>query len=338
MAEIVLSPYIPDGSEFLLQFRTREAEVLKLTPFDDRYSSISAPLTPSAAPSPFPSTTDLANLNAHLLARKLDGLEPPLIPRKAMPSVVPEDVVVEETTSLKKSKDHEGETASQASRHDEEDVMGYSAEDQIEHRLRQLADLLLHDKRPARRSSEKRQVIFVLANYFILFLSMVAVFAEIQARAPSWLSWVETQMESVQQCAIGQEALFDCVQRGDFSGLIASFVLWVSRSAATKQFFLFGYKSSKHLWTSVYESFVTAICWGTSYMLIRRGMNPDTRKNFLRKYWKDAVYGSLAGFNASFMKQVLKNLIPQEALEDALQEALQERKLKILSWLPSFKM
>ncbi len=59
-------------------------------------------------------------------------------------------------------------------------------------------------------------------------------------------------------------------------------------------------------------------------MLIRHGMNQDTRQNFLRKYWKDAVYGSLAGFNASFMKQVLKNLIPHEALEDALQKGLQE--------------
>jgi hypothetical protein len=61
-------------------------------------------------------------------------------------------------------------------------------------------------------------------------------------------------------------------------------------------------------------------------------MNPDTRHRFLEKYWKDAVYGMLAGFNATFMKQILKNLIPQEAVEDALRE----RQLKILDWLPSF--
>ncbi len=121
-----------------------------------------------------------------------------------------------------------------------------------------------------------------------------------------------------------QEALFECAQRSDFTVWLLP-VLWLSRSAATKQFYLFGFKSSKHLWTSVYEFFITAICSGTSYMLIRHGMNQDTRQNFLRKYWKDAVYGSLAGFNASFMKQVLKNLIPHEALEDALQKGLQER-------------
>jgi len=347
--EIVLSPFIPDGSEFLLRFTAKEMEETKLRTVVDRYDSVSAPDSPSAAPSPFPSVTDLADLNAKLLAQKL--LTPQQANRKRMspppppppPENGPEDAAgnmtdTATTTASPPKKVTDAETASQGSRHDEDDVMDYSPEDMIEHRLRQLADLLIHEKKFVRRSAEKRQVVFVLANYFILFLTMVAVFAEIQARAPSWLNWVETQMESVQQCAMDQEALFECVHRGDFYGLIASFVLWLSRSAATKQFFLFGFKSSNALWTVVYESFVTAVCWGTSYMLIRRGMNPDTRKNFLRKYWKDAVYGSLAGFNASFMKQVLKNLIPQEALEDALQEALlQDRRLKIFSWLPSFK-
>jgi hypothetical protein len=65
-------------------------------------------------------------------------------------------------------------------------------------------------------------------------------------------------------------------------------------------------------------------------MFIRRGMNPDTRPNFIAKYWKDAVYGSLAGFNASFLKAVLKNLVPQEAVE----HALQDNQLRILSWFP----
>lgn len=78
---------------------------------------------------------------------------------------------------------------------------------------------------------------------------------------------------------------------------------------------------------------VTAFCWGFSYLFIRRAMNPATRPRFLHKYWKDAVYGSLAGFNAAFLKHVLKNLIPQEAVEDVLRE----RQLKILSWLPSFE-
>ena len=115
------------------------------------------------------------------------------------------------------------------------------------------------------------------------------------------------------------------------AGLVASVILWVSRSAATKRIFLFGFDSPRRLWTVVYESLVTAICWGFSYMFIRRGMNPDTSRHFLQKYWKDAMYGSLAGFNAAFMKHVLKNLIPQEAIEDALQD----RQLKILAWLPS---
>jgi hypothetical protein len=143
---------------------------------------------------------------------------------------------------------------------------------------------------------------------------------------------METHMKNVQDCAADQEALFQCVSNGDFAGLIASVLVWLSRSVVTKRIFLLGYDTPKKLWTVVYESMVTAVCWGFSYIFIRRGMNPDTRPRFIQKYWKDAVYGSLAGFNAAFMKQILKNLIPQEAVEDALRD----RQLKILSWLPNF--
>ena len=54
---------------------------------------------------------------------------------------------------------------------------------------------------------------------------------------------------------------------------------------------------------------ISSICWGVSYLWIRRGMNPETRKGYYSKYWKDAVYGSLAGFNGAFMKGVLKQAI-----------------------------
>jgi len=221
---------------------------------------------------------------------------------------------------------------------DDEDDMMLHSEDPIETRLRQITEILLADRKKSdgsgrlRRREEKRQVIFVVANYFVLFLALIAVSAELQMRAPNWLKMMEDQLQSVQNCGESQEALYVCISRGDFAGLIASLILWLSRSVATKQFFLFGFDTPKKLWNVVYESLVTSICWGISYLFIRRGMNPDTRSRFVQKYWKDAVYGSLAGFNAAFMKQVLKNLIPQEVVEDALRE----RHLKVLGWLPSF--
>ena len=207
------------------------------------------------------------------------------------------------------------------------------SEDPIEARLREITELLISDRQKRKyRSAGKRQVIFILANYFVLFLSLIAISAEIHARAPGWLSSLETQMNQISDCAADQEALFRCVSNGDFAGLIASVILWLSRSVATRRIFLFGFETPQKLWTVVYECLVTSFCWGCSYLFIRRGLNPDTRDRFLQKYWKDAVYGSLAGFNAAFMKQVLKNLIPQEAVEDVLRE----RQLKILNWLPSW--
>lgn len=220
---------------------------------------------------------------------------------------------------------------------DDYDDMMLHSEDPIEARLRQITELLILDRQKKRskyssHKREKRQVIFVLANYFVLFLSLIAISAEIQARAPNWLLSLESSLKNVQDCAADKDALFQCVSNGDFAGLVASILLYLSRSVATRRFFLFGFETPKKLWTVVYESLVTSVCWGFSYLFIRRGMNPDTRPQFVQKYWKEAVYGSLAGFNAAFMKHVLKNLIPQEAVEDVLRE----RQLKILSWLPSF--
>ena len=279
----------------------------------------------SISTSPGPMSASSAELNARLLAGRLKELQPGILKRRGSGAATTDGDSRSEDggwSERRESVTRQGrdadstEVASQGSNLNDGHVMGYNPEDQVEARLRELADLLIVDRRArkkfvARRQKEKRQVMWTLANYFALVFSMLAILIEIHSRAPKWLTWVETQLESVQKCATDQDALFECVSKGDFSGLVASLILWVSRSAATKRFFLFGFESPKRLWTVVYESLVTALCWGTSYMFIRRGMNPDTRSNFWRKYWKDAVYGSLAGFNASFMKQVLKNLIPQ---------------------------
>lgn len=249
------------------------------------------------------------------------------------------DEANEETS--KRAESNGGQLMSEMSS-DEDDnaddaTMMLHSDDPIEARLREITNLLLLDRKKDRyrrfdRQREKRQVVFVVANYFVLFLAIIAISAELQARAPNWIKMMEEHLQNVQNCSENHEALFECVSRGDFAGLIASVVLWLSRSVTTKRIFLFGFDTPKKLWTVVYESLVTSVCWGISYLFIRRGMNPDTRPRFVQKYWKDAVYGSLAGFNAAFLKHILKNLIPEQVVEDALRE----RQLKIMGWLPSF--
>ena len=188
---------------------------------------------------------------------------------------------------------------------------------------------LSDDQARAYHRDEKKQVIFVIANYLVLFMGFIALSAEIQSRLPQWMQWVQENYDSVQNCATDRDALIECLSNGDLSGLIASFLLWGTQSVAAKRIFLFGFDTPKKLWTVVYEALVTAVCWGISYLFIRRGLNPNTRQHFVHKYWKDAVYGSLAGFNAAFMKAVLKNLVPQ----DMALEALEGRQLRIFHWL-----
>ena len=133
------------------------------------------------------------------------------------------------------------------------------------------------------KSQEKKQVIFTIANYFVLFMSLIAISAEIQSRLPQWMNWVQDNYDSVQNCATDNDALFECISQGNFSGLVASFMLWATQSASAKRIFLFGFDTPKKLWTVVYEALVTAVCWGTSYIFIRRGLNPNTRERFLQK-------------------------------------------------------
>lgn len=188
--------------------------------------------------------------------------------------------------------------------------------------------------RPSSASSpeEKRQVIFVISNYLVLFMGFVALSVEIQSRLPRWMRWVQRNYDSVRNCSTDRDALVECLSDGDLAGLAASFLLWATQSASAKRVFLFGFDTPKKLWTVVYEALVSAACSGTSYLFLRRGLNPTTRENFLHRYWKDAVYGSLAGFCAAFMKAVLKNLVPQDVAFEALEGG---RPLRIFHWLGS---
>jgi len=323
--EIVLSPYIPDGSHFLLRFSTKDTANDGTTTPGSQYSSYSVqrpPPSPSAAPSPRP-TRELSGLNANqiaLLRNQLNSLALPSAKTQEEESGEGGQKYRSERSNSEFLNGDQGEKpvgnastdknsasapgkqeffpeqddaeAGGLSESDEDDMLLHS-EDPIEARLRQITELLIEDRKGrSRRSSrrqEKRQVIFVLANYFVLFLSLIAISAEIQARAPEWAAWMEEQLQSVQSCSADQETLFKCVTNGDFAGLIASVVLWLSRSVATRRIFLFGFETTKKLWTVVYESLVTAFCWGISYLFIRRGMNPDTRSRFLQKYWKVSV-------------------------------------------------
>ena len=374
--EIVLCPYIPDGSMFLLKFSLRDDKAAEQKRQEDQeeerrrraYQTIDsyiseAPESPSAAPSPHPSTLDLVKLQHILTTSGLvapaaspardkvlvaaKGNKGPAIPplggtpQKDQAPAILNDGELEKTVTFK-SPIKSPEERKAAEGEGEGKVSGDSTKGEgakVQDVLRQLTELLGvdggesdgHHRRRRHRdgSEERKQVVFVLANYFVLFLSLIVISAEIHERAPRWMDWVTTHVDSVQSCSKGSDALYKCVSEGNLAGLVASIIFWVTRSAATKNILLFGFDSPQKLWTVVYEALVSALCWGTSYMFIRRGLNPDTRPRFLHKYWKDAIYGSLAGFNAAFLKAVLKNLIPQDQVLDAVQT----RHSVVVGWL-----
>ena len=334
----------------------------------DSHCRPAPPDSPSAAPSPHPSSLNLLQLREVLSKSGLVTATPPLeegsrptsaasSPRKARAKAAAAALAPSNGLSMPELR-----TASPADRSvtfeqpppAHPDGGGYGGEgggeaergrrkggrkgeqvDKVQDALRQLNDLLGHKvknrnrRQQHDREEEKKRVLFVLANYFVLFLSVVAISAEIHERSPKWMEWVQNHVDSVNNCSKDSDALYACVTEGNFAGLIASITFWITQSAFTSQLLLFGFDSRQKLWTVVYEAVITAMCWGASYIFIRRGLNPDTRTNFIQKYWKDAVYGSLAGFNAAFLKAILKNLLPQDQVLDALET----RQLRVVDWI-----
>jgi len=317
--EIVLTPYIPDGSTFLLKFRlaklVQKKPVRKVLSYGEK-----APDSPSAAPSPKTSSTDLRKL-------AIPSLSLPKFPARDKSTADRVDKNIE-TASMKSGFSTPLKRRGKTTRSKEllssalvstESTQESSCNDET----------IVSEK--ATKTQEKVHVIFVLSNYFVLFLSIITISAEIHDRVPDWL---QNNIEDVEKCGANRDTLFECVNNGELSGLFATLILWISNKNFTsgRRVFLFGFQSVNKLWEVVYESLITGFCWGLSYMFVRRGLNPDTRDNFLEKYWKDAVYGSMAGFNAGFLKAVLKNLIPREAIEDAA-VSFEQRHLRIVDWL-----
>lgn len=303
--EVVLSPHIPSGSKFIVKYTL--APLRKDTPVRTIYRyGETAPDSPSAALTPSPSISN--NLSSYNGPPKNDAMIRPNVVKEESDALSPPPALpltsLIESNSASIGMMPSVVDAPTAGIPKEKVVVVQATQTQI-----------------------KKHVIFTLANYFVLFLSIIAISAELHERAPKWMN---DQLSQVQACAVDRDTLFECVSNGNISGLIASIALWLSKSKFTSRVFLFGFRTRNELWTVVYECFVTSFCWGFSYCFIRRGLNPDTRQNFISKYWKDTVYGSLAGFNAAFMKAVLKNLIPKEAVEEVFKETPQ---LSIVSML-----
>ena len=241
LLEIVLSPYIPDGSRFLLRFCLHDVNEYEAASQEPLYGP---PVSPSAAPSPPPASTgELPSLEDLSLLRKrlntLSATEPRggknrLVRRtkslgssssfenvlakderiKRAPTVVStvkEDEVMPDfpggtgesalttpTTPItanktnqlnifaaEEAKNMEGEEKKSLEDTDSDDDMMLHSDDPIETRLREVMQLLYRQSnaKPYQRT-EKKEVIFVLANYFVLFISFIALSAEIHARAP----------------------------------------------------------------------------------------------------------------------------------------------------------
>jgi len=158
--------------------------------------------------------------------------------------------------------------------------------------------------------SEKQYTITVLAQFLLVIVTILTVSSKLHEIVPPLVNPIlNTCAHSIETCAHDEQTLFTCMKGGEMNGLLAGICLWIQHLPVKSNIFLLGFESPKKMWIVLYEAIVSSVCWGACYLYVRRGMNPATRDKYFEKYWRDTLYGSMAGLTATFMKAVLKNFV-----------------------------
>ena len=72
---------------------------------------------------------------------------------------------------------------------------------------------------------------------------------------------------------------------------------------------LLGFPSQNELRHQVFESLLGAVCWGTCFLFIRKGCNPQSRRNFIQRFEKGTVIAFLSIFYGSMWRSIIKRSI-----------------------------
>jgi len=83
------------------------------------------------------------------------------------------------------------------------------------------------------------------------------------------------------------------------------FIQWVVSS----RILLLGFPTQQALQHQIFESILSAVCWGACFLFIRKGCNPETRQGFFTKFWRGTCFSMLSIFNGSMLRAIVKGSI-----------------------------
>lgn len=63
--------------------------------------------------------------------------------------------------------------------------------------------------------------------------------------------------------------------------------------------------SDVHFKATFIDCYVNFLCWSSTYLFVRRLLNPETSSSVFKKYSMDAFYGGLAAASTAFMKPII---------------------------------
>ena len=86
----------------------------------------------------------------------------------------------------------------------------------------------------------------------------------------------------------------------------------LTRRLVQSRILLLGFQSSAHLWRTLYERFLSVLCWGLCFVLVRKGWNISlyaarrpTGSSVVRRYWKGATLSTLSILYSTLARTVL---------------------------------
>lgn len=149
-----------------------------------------------------------------------------------------------------------------------------------------------------------RDVIRGIRNYFVLpllALTMTSTLHEYFARNQSNNQNEDTCSPDTINSVCAISSPFNNGSSFSTDSKPSEFIGWVLES----RILLLGFPTQQDLRHQIFESILGAICWGICFLSIRKGCNPECRKNVFPNYWRGTCVTILSIYNGSMLRAIV---------------------------------
>ena len=138
--------------------------------------------------------------------------------------------------------------------------------------------------------------IIPAGNFFCRsdFIEVVVEYEEVAKAADTTVISTSSPEISSFFCSYGAPCLI----------LLIAMALTPSSGEYMDYILLKGFQTKRHR-NIIVECYINFLCWSSTYLFVRRFLNPETSAVVFKKFSADAFYGGLAAASTAFIKPIL---------------------------------